>query len=122
MATDPNEAPEACAICGYHPDQCTCPVCPECGRQGDPACMGVHVPYRFTETLVAGGAYMSWAMYYGETFTDVAGRPARDLGFPGDCDALRGADFGRRRRLHLVITASPNRGRQGALAAIFVTR
>lgn len=78
MATNPNEAPETCAICGYHPDQCTCPVCPECGRQGDPTCMGVHVPYRFTETLVAGG-YISWAMYYGESYTFVYGMTHQDI-------------------------------------------
>lgn len=35
-----NEGP--CDVCGLSVDDCICPVCPECGAQGDLNCYGQH--------------------------------------------------------------------------------
>jgi hypothetical protein len=41
MIDDHLSADRPCEVCGYFPDDCVCPVCPECGKQGNPNCYGL---------------------------------------------------------------------------------
>lgn len=37
------QAEDECLICGKYPTECVCPICSECGQQGDPNCIKAHM-------------------------------------------------------------------------------
>ena len=39
---EPDDWDWGCQVCGQHVDDCTCPICPVCGIQGDPDCYENH--------------------------------------------------------------------------------